>query len=208
MVSAKTEKTGEGRQRGWRRAVLAAIAVTAVGVAPAGSTKAASQNPHAQISPLVGRWEKVTTCRQIVDSLRRFGLETLAPAMLAGNGLVSGTPAELAAKEDVCEGAIPRAHSHFFTRGGRFGSLDWSRKQVDEGTYQRVSATTFRIGRATFRYRIGKGGKHLLLTPVIPQALKRQALAAPLEFSPAGWMVAVALPSGPAWKRVPCGRWC
>ena len=207
-MSAETEKTEQSQPRGLRRAALAALAVAAVGVAAASSTQAASQNPHAQIPPLVGRWEKVTTCRQIVDSLRRFGLETVAPAVLAGNGLVSGTPAELAAKKDVCEGAVPRVHSHFFTRGGQFGSLDWNRKQVDEGAYQRVSATIFRIGRATFRYRIINGGKSLLLTPVIPQALKKQALAAPLEFSPAGWMVAVALPAGPAWKRVPCGRWC
>ena len=168
---------------------------------------AAPRVTYAAVHPLVGRWEKVTTCQQIVDSLRRFGLEAVAPAMLAGNGLVPGTPAELAAKDNICSGAVPRVHSHFFTRSGQFGSLDWNRRRVDEGAYRIVDSRTLRIGKATFRYRISIG-KRLALTPVISASAKRQALANPLRFSQAGWMVAVALPAGGPWKRVRCAGWC
>jgi hypothetical protein len=165
--------------------------------------------PAAQ-SPLVGRWERVTTCRQIVDALAGVGLRSVAPSVLAGNGLVTGTPEQLAARRDICKGAVPRVHSHFFTRTGQFGSLDWSRRQVDEGPYRVVDARTLTIGppdwRGTFRYRV-VGGKALLLTPVLTPADKRFALAHPLRFSVAGWMVAVALAGG-EWKRVPCVGWC
>ena len=41
-------------------------------------------------SPLVGRWERVTTCRQIVDALAGVGLRLAAPSVLAANGLVPG----------------------------------------------------------------------------------------------------------------------
>jgi hypothetical protein len=125
--------------------------------------------------------------------------------MVAGNGFVPGTPRQLARKADICKGAIPRRHSHFFTAAGQFGSLDWKGRQVDENSYRIVKTRTLRFGGGTFRFRIE--GKSLTLTPLISAAAKRNALADPLQFSVAGWMVAVAFP-GHTWKRVPCGGWC
>lgn len=162
--------------------------------------------PAAAKSPaLVGRWERVTTCQELVTALRNAGLGATAPAMLAGNGLVPGTPQQLARRANICKGAVPRRHSHFFTAAKQFGSLDWKAMQVDDGPYRIVNARTLRIGEGTFHYRI-VGGK-LTLTPVISAAAKRQALAHPLQFSTAGWQVAVSFP-GHTWKRVPCRGWC
>lgn len=186
-------------------AVATGVAVAVLGI---GSTAAGQPTSPAKVPPLVGRWQKVTTCQQFVQSLRQVGLEKLAPVMIAGNGLVPGTPAQLAAKTNICEGAVSRVHSHFFTRSGGFGSLDWDRNQVDDGPYTIIKAGSFRIGpRAVFRYRI-VDGKRLSLTPVLTTAAKQKALADPLAFSEAGWMVAVSLPAGGAWKRVPCAGWC
>jgi hypothetical protein len=110
--------------RKWaRRAIATGVAVAVLGI---GST-AAGQPTSQTTPPVVGRWQKVTTCQQFVQSLRQVGLEKLAPAMIAGNGLVPGTPAQLAAKTNICEGAVSRVHSHSFTRSGEFGSLDWNR---------------------------------------------------------------------------------
>ena len=153
----------------------------------------------------VGRWSRVTTCQEIVAMLMKAGLGAAAPAMLAGNGLVSGTPQQLAKKPNICAGARPRVHYHYFTKDGRFGSLDWNEEPVDDGRYRVVDARTFRIGQALFRYRVS--GNQLALTPVITAAAKRQALAKPLDFSTAGWQIAVAFP-GHTWKRVPCKGWC
>jgi hypothetical protein len=153
----------------------------------------------------VGRWSRVTTCQEIVAMLKKAGLGAAAPAMLAGNGLVSGTPQQLAKKPNICAGARPRVHYHYFTKDGRFGSLDWHEEPVDDGRYRVVDAGTFRIGQALFRYRVS--GSQLALTPVITAAAKRQALAKPLDFSTAGWQIAVAFP-GHTWKRVPCKGWC
>ncbi len=56
-----------------------------------------------------------------------------------------------------------------------------------------------------FRYEIE--GDKLSLSPVITPAMKKEALAQPLEFSDAGWSVAVSYP-GQIWKRVDCSGWC
>lgn len=156
-------------------------------------------------SKLVGRWERVTTCQDIVAALRAAGLAKTAPAILAGNGLVSGTPQQLARKSNICGGAVPRRHSHFFTAAGEFGSIDYNGQRVDDGTFRILNSTTVRINDGTFRFNIA--GKTLTLRPVLSAALKRKALAHPLRFSTAGWMVAVSIPPG-SWKRVACAGWC
>ena len=66
---------------------------------------------------------------------------------------------------------------------------------------------TVRIAETNFRYRITEGGQTLTLEPVIAQSDKREALEQPLEFSGAGWSVAVAFP-GYTWERVDCDGWC
>ena len=154
---------------------------------------------------LVGRWQRVTTCQGIVNALTNAGLRALAPGMVAGNGLVPGTPQELARKANICTGARPRLHAHFFDRNGQFGSLDWKGEQVDDGPYRLLANRKMRIGDGVFRYRITDG--KLRLNPIISREAKRRALARPLQFSTPGWMVAVAY-GGLPWKRVPCGRWC
>jgi hypothetical protein len=154
---------------------------------------------------LVGRWERVTTCSGIVNALRAAGLGKNAPAIIAGNGFVPGTPKQLARKSNICSGAVPRPHSHFFTAAGQFGSIDYNRMQVDDGSYRIINAKTVRINDGTFHFTVS--GKTLTLTPVLSAALKRRALAHPLRFSTAGWMVSVAIPPG-GWKRVACAGWC
>jgi hypothetical protein len=183
-----------------------ALALAATIVIPAAATTSAGALASARPAALVGRWERVNTCQELVRALRERGLGPTAPAMVAGNGYVPGTPKQLARKADICKGAIPRRHSHFFTSARQFGSLDWKASQVDEGSYRIVGVRTLRLGDGTFRYRI-LDGKKLTLTPLISAAARRKALAHPLQFSVAGWMVAVAFP-GHIWKRVPCGGWC
>jgi hypothetical protein len=185
-----------------RSAMIAAFGVAIVGVV---TMPAAASSSAARSSALVGRWERVTTCQELVSALAKAGLRTTAPAMLAGNGLVTGTPKQLARKVNICKGAVPRRHSHFFTAAGMFGSIDYNDKQVDDGTYRLLDSRTVRINDGTFHFRIS--GRELRLEPVISAAARRKALAQPLQFSTAGWQVAVAFP-GHAWKRVPCAGWC
>jgi hypothetical protein len=158
----------------------------------------------AESPSIVGRWSRTTTCQDYVQALTRAGLRRLAPGVLAGNGLVAGTSKQLAAKSNICAGATARLHSHFFTADGRFGSVDWTNKQVDDGHFTTVG-NTLHVGASLFRYTIS--ANRLSLTPMISAAMKRQALAHPLTFSAAGWMIAVALPGG-TWKRVACNAWC
>ena len=156
---------------------LVTLAVAAASSATAGTDlhQARAATARAVGTPeFVGRWSRVTTCQEIVAMLKKAGLGATAPAMLAGNGLVSGTPQQLAKKPNICAGARPRVHYHYFTKDGRFGSLDWNEEPVDEGRYRTVDARTFRIGQALFRYRVS--GNQLALTPVITAAAKRQAV--------------------------------
>ena len=175
-------------------------ALLAILALPAGAATEAARS-----SPLVGRWERVTTCQDLVNALTRAGLRKTAPAILAGNGFVPGTPKQLAARTNICKGAVARRHSHFFTAAGQFGSVDYNGRQVDDGSYRLLDARTVRINDGKFHFRIK--GRELRLEPVISTAARRKALADPLQFSTAGWQVAVAF-SGHAWKRVPCAQWC
>jgi hypothetical protein len=159
---------------------------------------------NAGSASIVGRWSRTTTCQDYVRALTMAGLRALAPGVLAGNGLVAGTPKQLAAKSNICAGATSRLHSHFFTADGRFGSVDWANKQVDDGHFT-IIGNTLHFGPSVFRFTIS--ANRLSLTPVISAAMKRHALAHPQTFSTAGWMIAVALPGG-TWKRVPCNGWC
>lgn len=177
--------------------VLAAVTVglQAGGVVAAGSPS------------LVGRWQVVRTCQGIVDALNRAGLGPIAPGVV-GDYFPGQSAAELATKKSVCKGAKPQLHGHFFTARGQFGSLDQHGGQVDDAQY-RVSGSTVTIGEGqdSGRFRFRVRGNTLLLTPLLTASQKREALAHPLEFSVAGWMVAVAY-TGHPWKRVACRGWC
>jgi hypothetical protein len=183
-------------------AVLGSFAVIAV----------AQANPVAPRSPLVGRWERVTSCQELVTNLKRAGLAVIAPYAWAsqtsstGEGSFKpGSPEPSMARP--CSGAVPRLHSHFFGASGRFGSLDWRGGQVDDGPYRIVNSNTVRIGSspgATFHFRILNGNR-LMLTPVLTRAMIRKAVAHPRQFSTAFWAVSVAY-AGHTWKRAPCSR--
>jgi hypothetical protein len=124
-------------------------------------------------------------------------------ASVAMDYFPNSSPKELAKKDDVCKGAEPFVHSHFFTDTGEFGSLTEDLQQVDDGPYEILDESRFRIGNsdfgAVFRYEID--GDELSLLPVITPEMKGEALAQPLRFSEAGWSVAVSYP-GQVWKRV------
>ena len=147
-----------------------------------------SSNP--EVSPLVGEWKRVTQCQELVRLLEANGLGERAPQAIEGNGWVDGTLAQLEKKDDPCEGAVPREHSHFFTEFGTFGSLDWRGQQVDDGTYEIVDDRTFTIGDATFHFEIR--GDTITFEPVLPDTCTGFDCV---------WMLAVASP-GYSWQRV------
>ena len=97
-------------------------------------------------------------------------------------------------------------HSHFFTKKGTFGSIDQNGQQVDNGRYRILSRHRLRINNGTSHYRIVNSSR-LQLAPIITDAMRSKALAAPLNFSVAVWEVAVSF-TGQTWARVRCGTWC
>jgi hypothetical protein len=165
-------------------------------------------NTTATDPKLVGLWRRVNRCPELIGALGEAGLGAAA-ASVVGDFFPGSQPEELAEKEDLCEGAEPFVHYHFFDANGRFGSLDEEQDQVDDGMYEVIDEERFRIGDAdtgvVFHYKVD--GDRLSLTPEITAAMLEEALASPMEFSPAGWSVAVAYP-GQEWKRVPCDNWC
>jgi hypothetical protein len=180
-------------------------------VEPAGQTSVASTatspTTTAETQALVGRWERVNECPHLVKALDDADLNAIAPSVV-GDYFPGISAKKSAKKADPCAGAEPFVHSHFFTDSGAFGSLTEDLQQVDDGTYAIIDDTTFRIGTdpgVEFHYEID--GDTLSLSPVITKAMVAKALAHPLEFSDAGWSVAVAYP-GQTWKRVDCSGWC
>jgi hypothetical protein len=101
--------------------------------AAAQATSAPTSAPD-QRNALVGRWELRQTCEGMVTSLDQAGLRAIAAAIV-GDFFADQSPKQLARKGDVCEGAEPHQHSHFFTPDGQFGSLDQNGEQVDGQPY-------------------------------------------------------------------------
>ena len=157
------------------------------------------------VAPLVGRWEQVHHCEDLVAALDKADLGAMIPQEVT-EYFPGESVQQLAHKADPCAGAEPFRHSHFFDELGQFGSLDQNLSQVDDGTYKIVDGHTFRIGSSTFQYHVINGDT-LTLDPVITPAERREGLADPLKFSAASWMMAVAYP-GTTWHRVPCEGWC
>jgi hypothetical protein len=164
---------------------------------------AVETEPTTAATPLVGRWMQVHTCDQLVAGLEGAGLEETAPAIV-GDFFPNISVEELAAKDDLCSGARPQRHFHFFDEAALFGSLDQREQQVDDGTYS-VEGDTLQIADGRWTFTIS--GDQLSLEPVISEAQLEETLADPLEWSVAGWIVAVAYP-GSTWRRVACKGWC
>ena len=182
----------------------ASLGALATSAQAAASGRLVVSSPSEPVAPIVGRWQQLHTCQELVDALNALGLGALAPGVV-GDYFPDQTFDELAAKDDPCAGAKPQQHSHFFTADGLFGSLDQYGNQVDDDAYVIVDSNTIQIGPGTFDYSIQ--GSTLQLTPIITDKQRREALRHPEEFTTAGWMVAVSYP-GTKWKKVPCEGWC
>lgn len=155
----------------WRQITLVAAAgMIVLGLASCGSTRspATSGTPHSpsptvrttpsgSVTPsgsLMGRWQRVVTCQELVKALDKAGLRAVIPYAWSGQTSASGESSYAAGSPKPtmahpCRGAIPRSHSHFFAPGGMFGSLDWEGGQVDNDSYRIVNDHTVRIGHAT-----------------------------------------------------------
>jgi hypothetical protein len=192
--------------------LLLVLAAAGCGGSNNSSTAAAAQaagNPSSSSDPkpasIVGEWQRVTTCADLVRALEQAGFDEMAPGAAAGNGFIPGvtTEEDLADPSHPCKGAIPRRHSHFFTSDGQFGSRDWNGNQVDEGTYEIIDDNTLVIAYGfedgppiytTFHYRIA--GETISFDPVMPNDCSTSRCR-----EVAAWSVTVALP-GKRWRRV------
>jgi hypothetical protein len=181
---------------------------SAEGTPTVGATDSTTQTKETETPALVGRWERVNECPQLVAAFEEAGLAELAPAFL-GDYFPDAKPQALAQKDDLCEGADSFVHSHFFTDTGEFGSLTEDLEQVDDGTYEITDDGTFVISKefpdVTFHYEID--GDNLTMTPVLTEELTQEALTHPLDFTAAGWALTMSYP-GEVWKRVDCSGWC
>jgi hypothetical protein len=183
----------------------------AAGIVAAMSISIGNASPSAQLrrSPIVGQWQRVNTCRELVGDLQRAGLGATVAQTWVGQTSSTGESSFKAGSPNPtrahpCRGAIARKHSHFFTASGSFGSLDWHGGRVDDGSYRVVNPTSVKINGVSFHFAV-KNGNTLSLVPVLTRAMIRRAVEHPAGFTTAFWAVTVAY-AGHTWKRVPCSR--
>jgi hypothetical protein len=155
-------------------ALVAVLVMAATGIASARTGHAGRVAvAAASANPLVGTWQRTTTCTELSQVLRRAGLKKYVLDAVAGNGFVPGVAAvsDIADPAHPCRGAVSRRHSHFFTADGQFGSRDWQGQQVDDGTYRIIDNRTLVIlkefPKVIFHYRVR--GNTLSLDPVLPK---------------------------------------
>ena len=193
-------------------AIFAATACSPTGVQPSSgaattspamssmSPAAVTSKPSAKdAATIVGEWAAHHDCAQIKAMLEAAGLEEFVAESIFGNNLVPGVTSEAEAPDpsNLCEGAVEREHSHFFTADGRFGSRDHNGNQVDDGRYELVGDDTVVINdRTAFRYTID--GDQLTLTP--PEVDISDCTTKECRFAKA-WVLMVAMP-GSTWTRV------
>ena len=109
---------------------------------------------------LIGTWQRVNTCSNVLRALRRSGFAEFAPIVIQGGGYRKGTVQQIAHDSSPCRGARPLKHSHAFYANGTFASFDAAGKQVDDQFYRIVSSNTFVIGpkaglkAATVQFRL------------------------------------------------------
>jgi hypothetical protein len=158
-------------------------------------TIAASANSSGR-NPVLGTWTAVTTCSAQYNALLKWpGLRKYAAEMVVGNGFIPGVRMVSQLKDPAhpCRGAVPRKHSHVFTRSGSFGSLDWTGEQVDDGTYTLKGGNRIVIHKefpsVTFTYAIT--GRTIKFTPLI---------AKPCSTFRCAWSLSMAIP-GTSWTR-------
>lgn len=147
-------------------------------------------------NPVLGTWTATTTCAAQYRALMAYpGLRKFAAEMVVGNGFIPGVRSVDQLKDPTrpCRGAVPRKHSHFFTKDGRFGSRDWTGEDVDDGTYTLDGANAIVISKefpsVTFTY-VAKGNT-ITFRPRIPRGCSTFRCA---------WSLSMAIP-GIAWKR-------
>jgi hypothetical protein len=193
MIAAACSPSGSG----------STTAPSAAGASP--STVAAS--PSSPIASLVGRWKQEANVHTCDNYVRGMDAEGLLAAVESSPRYVPGESWQEVAKQ-FCKRSLEDwnvVHYHFFTAGGLFGSLNQDEQQVDNGTYKILDTHAFSIGRSKFHYAVR--GDTLKMDPLITAAQRKEALAKPGKFTPAVWMVSVAVP-GTSWHRVDCGSWC
>jgi hypothetical protein len=212
LAEGRSDRARDARKRRWSVLapagvflLLAAAAGCGGSSVPAATTSAKpTSSSDRPARSLVGGWQRVTHCRDLVRALTEAGFEDHVLEAVAGNGFIpGGVRSAISSTLHPCNGAVPRRHSHFFTSDGLFGSRDWNGNQVDEGTYELVGDHTlvmpygFEDGapiQVEFRYRIN--GNTLRFEPVVPSDCStshcREATA---------WSITVALP-GKTWRRV------
>ena len=186
------------------RLTVCALALLLTGCSSTGDTKAEpaeqSLSPSASSTPspaasaaIVGEWQRLQKCSELVGNLRKAGLEKWVFEFVVGDGYIPGTSKadQIRDPANPCRGAVARNHSHYFTADGEFGSRDDKGEQVDDGTYKVVDDDTISIGAVRFNYKIS--GDSLRLTPEIP--------ACRPECWEAAWSVAVAF-QGYDWRRI------
>jgi hypothetical protein len=156
-----------------------------------------SSSSSAEVPALVGEWQRLQRCPELVGLLRKADMPAAVPEVLAEDGWVPGVddPDQIDGRHP-CRGAVARKHSHFFTADGQFGSRDAAGDQVDDGQYELVGDDRFVINpgdsdAVTFRYAVT--GDTLRITPEIP--------ACRPDCFPAVWSVTVAY-DGYTWQRI------
>ena len=169
------------------------------GDAPSPSASGPDQ-PEAESppAPIVGEWQRDTTCEQRVKAFVDAGLGKYAAESVVGDGLIPGVGdvSELSDPDRPCIGATPVKHGHFFTATGEFGSRDEVGNQVDDGQYRLVGSDSIEIGsfEGWVRFRYEVEGDTLRLYPVLPKCARNGCFDAQ-------WAVSVSY-NGLPWKRI------
>jgi hypothetical protein len=88
----------------------------------------------------------VTTCSELATALRGAGPRKWLLEFIAENGFIPAVTRPDGIKDPAhpCTGAVPRKHSHFFTKSRNSALSTGEGEQVDDGTYRALERVSLR----------------------------------------------------------------
>ena len=132
-------------------ALLVAACGTSRGPAAPSRSQAAPGSPEQpSAGPLVGTWQRVTSCERFLRALERAGLGEFSTELLVWSPSRWFPSEGSVPTGDRCRGATEAPYSVYFAEDGRFGVVDDDGVLVEKQTYRPVDEDTISLHLVTW----------------------------------------------------------
>ena len=160
-------------------AMLSACDVNRSETASSPSRTVSASPGEMRVGPLLGMWQRVTSCRRFLRGLERAGLGEMSTELLVWSPSRWFPSEDRIPTGDRCRGATEAPYTYYFAEDGRFGLVDDDGVLVEDESYEPIDGDTITMhlvtadsvrGDVTVDYRIR--GDVIRFDVVVPRPCK------------------------------------